>query len=71
MGDRPLPTGTDDRPDLTTKRRSCWYASVGVARPRRAREGLLPRLAVDGLPQQVGVADVAGVLLDQVEQHPA
>ena len=28
-----------------------------------------PHPAVDALPQQVGVADVAGVLLDHVDQH--
>jgi hypothetical protein len=28
-----------------------------------------PHPAVDTLPQQVGVADVAGVLLDHVDQH--
>ena len=28
-----------------------------------------PHPAVDALPQQVGVSDVAGVLLDHVDQH--
>jgi NAD(P)-dependent dehydrogenase (short-subunit alcohol dehydrogenase family) len=28
-----------------------------------------PHPAVDALPQQVGVADVAGILLDHVDQH--
>jgi hypothetical protein len=28
-----------------------------------------PHPAVDALPQQVGVADVAGVLLDHVDQY--
>src|SRR3954451_13017085 len=31
---------------------------------------LFTRLAVDGLPEQVGVAVVPGVLLDHVHEHP-
>jgi hypothetical protein len=55
--------------DMTGSRGSpaCLWPSQGYL----AGSGLLADAAVDSLAEQIGVAEVAGVLLDHVEDHLA
>jgi len=45
--------------------------ALAVRRAGASFGGLLADAAVDPLPEQIGVAEVAGVLLDHVEYHLA
>ena len=68
-------SGRSGRRRSPARRRSPRRTARSRASRARWRAGsstpLLPRLAVDGLADQVGVAVVAGVLLDHVHEDPA
>jgi hypothetical protein len=54
---------------LAVRRAGAWFVRGGYW-PTFVR-ALLADAAVDPLPEQIGVAEVAGVLLDHVEYHLA
>jgi hypothetical protein len=61
-------TGTDDRLALDVQH--LHHSMDANAAPRRLAVGSLAGLAIHGLTQEVGVAGMAGGLLDQMQQDP-